>query len=75
MKLIHVDICKEEITISYKGTQDDIEIVHWVQDEWIEDPALVVPAIANAIHLAHTNPAKLIEMNEKHIQSQLEINK
>lgn len=29
------------------------EIVHWIQDEWTEDPT-VVPSIANAVHVFHT---------------------
>jgi hypothetical protein len=74
MSLIEVDIIPEEITISYKGTQDDLEIVKWVQDEWIEDPTIIT-AIANAIHMAHTDPAKLMKIHEKHIDSQLQINK
>ena len=65
--MIKVEICKEEITISMNNS---IEIVHWVEDEWNEDPSIVVE-IANAIHLAYTEPDKLIEINQKHIDSQI----
>lgn len=50
--------------------EDGIEIVGWSVDEWTEDPEFVVPAIANAIHLAHTAPNYLIELNKEHINSQ-----
>lgn len=67
-KLI-IEILQEEITISLES---GVEVVHWVEDEWIEDPT-ILPAIANAIHMAHTTPDKLINMNIKHINSQLEM--
>lgn len=35
------------------------ELVHWVDDEWKEDPETVVPAMLNALHLMYCNPAKL----------------
>ena len=66
MKL-SVEIYPEEITIYL---EDGREVVHWVSDEWFEDPMNVVPAIANAIHLAHTQPEFLIKINQKHIDSQ-----
>ena len=69
MKLT-IKIDNEEITIS---TSNGVEVVHWVEDEWQEDPT-IVPAIANAIHLAHTDPEKLIEINQYHIESQEKIN-
>jgi hypothetical protein len=65
-----VEIFPEEITIRY-DQPEYLEVVKWVSDEWFEDPMNVVPAIANAIHLAHTDPEKLIEINKKHIESQL----
>ena len=64
--MLKVDICKEEITIS---TENGLEVVHWVEDEWNEDPS-IVPAIANAIHLAHTNPYELVRINQRHIDCQ-----
>ena len=65
MDKLNIDICDEEITISMK---DGTEIVHWTIDEWEEDPT-IVPAIANAIRMAHTNPEFLIEINKRHIDS------
>jgi hypothetical protein len=51
-----------EITNDYVSITEDSgeEVVYWDQQEWIEDPELVVPAIANAIHLAYTDPEKLL---------------
>lgn len=72
MKLIKVDIIPEEITITYEGTGEYLEIVKWVEDEWKEDPSIIT-AIANAIDMAHTDPARLIEINQKHIDSQLKM--
>ena len=66
MIVLTVDICEDEVTIY---TEDGTEVVHWVCDEWIEDPT-IVPSIANAIHLAHTDPVKLIEINQHHIDCQ-----
>ena len=40
----------------YEGEE---EIVYWTEQEWIEDSETVTPAIANAIHLAHTDPDEL----------------
>lgn len=45
-----VEITNEFVRI-YEGEE---EIVGWVNDEWEEDPT-ILPSIANAIHLAHTN--------------------
>lgn len=67
---LKIEILSEEITIS--TIRDEIEVVHWVEDEWIEDPT-ILPAIANAIHLAHTAPDKLIHMNFAHMSSQYDI--
>ena len=69
--MLYIDICTEEITISMR---DGTEVVHWVEDEWIEDPT-IVPAIANAIHLAHTAPYKSLVLNKEHIDAQKEINR
>jgi len=69
--MLNIDICSEEITISMR---DGTEVVHWVEDEWVEDPT-IVPAIANAIHLAHSDQKKLIVLNKEHIDSQRKINR
>ena len=68
--MLKVDICEEEITIS---TEDGLEVVHWTCDEWNEDPS-IVPAIANAIYLAHIAPGKLMKINMEHVKSQMRIN-
>lgn len=54
-----IDIGKDYITIyDHEGT----ELVHWVEDEWIEDPEVVI-SIANAIHLFYTKgEAYLIDL-------------
>jgi len=70
MVILKVEVLEEEITISIV---DGPEVVHWVHTEWEEDPT-VVPAIANAIRLAYTAPAYLVELNRKHIDSQEQIN-
>jgi len=69
--MLKIDICTEEITISMR---DGTEVAHWVIDEWVEDPT-IVPCIANAIHLAHSDQKKLIALNKEHIDSQRKINK
>lgn len=47
------------------GPYDAQEIVYWHQDEWLEDPESVVPAIANAIRLAYTDPQELKRLLNK----------
>ena len=64
--MLKVEILEEEITISL---EDGTEVVHWVEDEWLEDPT-IVPAIAEAVNLAYTNPQGLIFLNQAHIDSQ-----
>lgn len=52
------------ITDDYIAIVEDVtevEIVGWCKDEWMEDPELVVPAIANAIHLCYTDPGFLLK--------------
>ena len=66
---LNIDISEDEITVSLLS---GIEVVHWVRDEWEEDPT-ILPAIANAIHLAHTAPDHLMSINIKHINSQVEV--
>ena len=68
---LKIDICDEEITIS---TSDGLEVVHWIKDEWEEDPS-IVPSIANAIFQACENPSHLISINIEHLNSQKMINK
>ena len=52
--------------------EEGYEVVHWVDVEWMEDPS-IVPAIANAIRMASEEPERLIKINQKHINSQKEI--
>lgn len=47
------------------GETHEEEIVYWCKDEWLEDPESVVPAIANAIHLAYTEPEELKRLLKK----------
>lgn len=54
-KGVNVEVEEDHVTVY----ENDVEIVHWTKDEWVEDPEFVVPAICNAIHLAYTNINKL----------------
>lgn len=49
-----VVITESSVTVLH----NDEEIVHWVSDEWEEDPT-IVPSICNAIHLAYTDVFEL----------------
>ena len=64
-KLI-IDYCEEEVTISL---EDGREVVHWVEDEWIEDPGLI-SVICNAVMMANVHPEKLIKIHQHHIDCQ-----
>jgi hypothetical protein len=66
-----IDIDSEEISIII-DTDYYLEVVKWVQDEWIEDPS-VVGSIAHAIDLAHHAPYLLMATHIEHIQSQFAI--
>ena len=62
----YIEILEDKVTNEYyEGQIEETEIVYWHQDEWLEDPESVVPAIANAIHLAHTNPQELKRLLNK----------
>jgi hypothetical protein len=52
-----VIVDNDNITIMHKG----VEVVMWDQQEWIEDPDFLVPAIANAIKLAYEDIEALKE--------------
>ena len=67
MKLT-VEVYQDYVTISLPN---GIEVAHWVESEWLEDPTLAT-TIAVAINMAHTNPIKFARMNIEHIRSQLE---
>ena len=50
-----IHFSEDYISIQFNGT----EIVGWTESEWIEDPQVVF-SIANAIHLAYTDPETLL---------------
>ena len=68
--MLTVDVDDDYVQISM---EDGTEVVYWVKNEWIEDPACVVPAIANAIKMAFENPQELIALMQHHIDAQKEI--
>jgi len=49
-----VIVTEDSVTILHNNE----EIVHWVSDEWEEDPT-IVPSIANAIKLAYKDVFEL----------------
>ncbi len=61
-----VEVSEKSVRI---WTKQKLEVVMWIQEEWEEDPSCV-PAIANAISMAYTQPAKLLDINRKHVESQ-----
>lgn len=65
-----VEIDPEEVTVFLP---DGREVVHWVNDEWEEDPT-IVPAIVHAVIMAYEDPDTLIKINQHHIDSQEKIN-
>lgn len=69
---LSVEIHSDEITVYVKQKGCVFEVVHWVKDEWVEDPFVTVQ-IAMAIHLAYTDPARLVKINKEHIESQKKI--
>ncbi len=49
-----------EITEDTIGIYDGVvELVHWIESEWIEDPSVVI-SICNAIVLAYDDPGDLL---------------
>ena len=60
--MMYAHVNKDYIAIMQDNTADEQEIVGWSKDEWLEDPELVVPAIANAIMLCYENPVGLLEI-------------
>lgn len=49
-----VVVTEDSVTILH----NDEEIVHWISDEWEEDPS-IVPSIANAIKIAYEDVFEL----------------
>ena len=66
-----VEIFEEEVTIKF-DQEEYLEVIKWTQDEWEEDPT-ICPIIARCVQMAYVNPKKLVELHQKHIDSQLEI--
>ena len=50
----------ESVNIYIETGDEPIHIVYWTEDEWLEDPSTVVPAISNAIYLMFVDPDDLI---------------
>ena len=61
-KYVNLDIAidGENVNIYIETGGEPIHIVYWTEDEWLEDPATVVPAINNAIYLMFVDPDDLI---------------
>jgi hypothetical protein len=55
--MMRVEIGEDFVTIH----DNEGELIHWVEDEWVEDSTLVV-SIANAVLLAVTKPWELYEI-------------
>lgn len=62
---MYVEIEEDHIAIYKTKGRDMTEVVYWHKDEWLEDPETVVPAIANAIHLACKDPKQLVQLLNK----------
>ena len=58
---IAIDLESVNIYREVGEDQEPIHIVYWYEDEWLEDPETVVPAIIQAIHLFYTNQIELLE--------------
>jgi len=64
---------QSETIVIYRETEDPDEenlyIIWWDEEEWLEDPKNVVPAITYAIELFYTNQVKLLKLvnMEEHI--------
>lgn len=64
-----VDIGQDYVTISDKHG----EIVHWVEDEWIEDPSVTI-SIASAIQIYYQQGSKeLRAILDKEVEDEEEI--
>ena len=58
-----LEIDNESVNI-FRDNGDDYytaHVVYWNEEEWIEDPETVVPAILNAIWLYYTNQVELLK--------------
>jgi hypothetical protein len=69
---LQVEVDEDTVRISYLfgPMQEEIEIVMWTKDEWVENPD-IVPVIVNAVCMAFRNPVKLGIINMDHMIPQL----
>lgn len=65
---LDVDITEDTVTIV---DADGLEVAHWICDEIAAEPAVAV-TVANAVHLAHTDPVGLLEKQQAHLAAQLD---
>jgi len=64
-----VEFSEDSIAILY----DHDEVLYWIEDEWIEDPTIVL-SIANVIYLSQRNPQALEKLDVFHkIQNRIEV--
>lgn len=55
-----IDSESVNIYIDNGEDQDPTHIVYWHEDEWVEDPSIVI-SIVNAVDLFHTNKEELLK--------------
>jgi hypothetical protein len=60
MNQFSVKTTETDVTILFDGN----EVLYWTQEEWIEDPSVVI-AIINAVTQAYTAPDKLFAWLEQ----------
>lgn len=65
---LDVDITEDTVTIV---DADGLEVAHWICDEIAAEPAVAV-TVANAVHLAHTDPVGLLEKQQAHLAAQVD---
>ena len=58
---LEIAIDGESVNVYIETGGEPVHIVYWTEDEWLEDPESVVPAINNAIYLYFVDPDDLIE--------------
>lgn len=61
-----VEVADTHVTIY---TQNGYEVIHWIQDEWQEDPD-IAPVIAHAVVMAYAAPHSLVNLHMPHIKAQ-----
>lgn len=58
---LKLSLDSESVNIYIETGKEQVHVVYWHLDEWIEDAESSVPAAINAVHLFHTNPDELIQ--------------